>query len=311
MSKKKKNSLNTVIEGIIPSYLKTDGSKGQIIKENKNGKNTLIELELCIENICKTLLFNCYEYNPQTTITKIEDYLEQKDDGRILYSRISGFLFELEDNKEGLFSTNISKLVEYSFDEQNNINTDVKNEILRIYDHFLLVTYQKNNVVNILKNGLEKTKDEIKENVTEEAKQDVKKYEKEYITILGIFAAIVIAFVGGMTFSTSVLENIHMVSIYRLVLIVILIAFALTNAMYLLVRFIGKINEKPIDAKPLVVLDCIYGLLFLLIISAWIIDFHSLVDYLRNNFCWNNDANQTSIPEVTTESVKAFISLIF
>ena len=47
--------------------------------------------------------------------------------------------------------------------------------------------------------------------------------EKEYISILGIFASIVLAFVGGLTFSTSVLANIDKASIYRLVIIACII----------------------------------------------------------------------------------------
>ena len=42
----------------------------------------------------------------------------------------------------------------------------------------------------------------------QESKNNQAKMQSEYITILGIFASIVLAFTGGMTFSTSVLENI-------------------------------------------------------------------------------------------------------
>ena len=41
--------------------------------------------------------------------------------------------------------------------------------------------------------------------------------QREYIAILGIFAAVVLAFTGGIAFSTSVLNNVAKASIYRTV----------------------------------------------------------------------------------------------
>ncbi len=68
--------------------------------------------------------------------------------------------------------------------------------------------------------------------------------EREYVTILGIFASIVLAFVGGITFTTSVLQNIDKVSVFRLILTVDVIGAVLVNVIYLLISFILKINDK-------------------------------------------------------------------
>lgn len=67
--------------------------------------------------------------------------------------------------------------------------------------------------------------------------------EKEYISILGIFAAIVLAFVGGITFSTSILENINKASIYRIIFITSSLALILLNIFYILIYFLISINE--------------------------------------------------------------------
>ena len=68
--------------------------------------------------------------------------------------------------------------------------------------------------------------------------------QKEHVTILGIFSSIVITFVAGMVFSSSVLNNIDKVSIYRLVFIMALIALMIFNLVYLLLDFIAKINNQ-------------------------------------------------------------------
>ncbi len=73
--------------------------------------------------------------------------------------------------------------------------------------------------------------------------------QKEYITILGIFASIVLAFTGGIVFSSSVLENIHKSSIYRISIIAFIIGLVFFNLIWLLMDFIRDINGKVIRKK--------------------------------------------------------------
>ena len=100
--------------------------------------------------------------------------------------------------------------------------------------------------------------------------------QKQYITILGIFASIVLAFTGGIAFSTSVLENIANASIYRTILIAVVLAFVLTNIIYILTRFIMEIvnkkKEKIKYPKYMIVLNVIYGILVLGVLLCWMFD---------------------------------------
>ena len=81
---------------------------------------------------------------------------------------------------------------------------------------------------------------------------EIKGVEKEYITILGIFAAIMLAFVGTFTFSTSVLNNVTDTNVYKLAVISIVIGFVFYNLVGMLIGFIKEINGKSagsIDGK--------------------------------------------------------------
>lgn len=82
------------------------------------------------------------------------------------------------------------------------------------------------------------------EDTTKDMKQDIKNIEKEYITILGIFASIVLAFVGNFIFSSSVLQNIAKTNIYRLLLTVDFLGFFFATIILILVRFILHINNR-------------------------------------------------------------------
>ena len=64
------------------------------------------------------------------------------------------------------------------------MSEDSKRIIIKIYDHFQLALHQIENVNNIFASSIEEAKENLK--------KEIKGVEKEYISILGIFAAIVI-----------------------------------------------------------------------------------------------------------------------
>lgn len=96
--------------------------------------------------------------------------------------------------------------------------------------------------------------------------------QKEYISILGLFATIVLAFIGSIVFSTSVLENMHKSSIYRVTLVILLIAFTIINVIYLIFRLIDRIvnsDSKKVNIKPLVISDIVIVVLIFGVGVAW------------------------------------------
>ena len=72
----------------------------------------------------------------------------------------------------------------------------------------------------------------------------VKKYEEQNITILGIFAAVLLAFVGAFTFSTSVLQNMDKGDIHRLVFVILCIAIFIASILRWLFDFLLRICGK-------------------------------------------------------------------
>ncbi len=174
-----------------------------------------------------------------------------------------------------------SKIFIECLKENNNITEDSKKLIVKIYDHFQLALHQIENVNNIFANSIE----EAKENLQKE----IKSVEKEYISILGIFAAIVLAFVGGITFSTSVLQNISAVSVFRLLLVVDFLAFVLINVIYILVKFIYTINEKSVKLFNVKVLNIACLVIVLVIIVAWLFNVNQLPDFIAEFLPWSNN----------------------
>lgn len=151
-------------------------------------------------------------------------------------------------------------------------------------------------------------KSQIKLNLIEEK---MKASQKEYIAILGIFAAIILAFTGGITFSTSVLENFHKSSIYRTVFVILLIGFTLVNILYLLFLFIDKLTRTEkcvISAKPVIIFDTIIVTFAIILYALW---YTGAVEKRNHNINASTSENISSSLETSETSSDNNSSLAF
>ncbi len=115
----------------------------------------------------------------------------------------------------------------------------------------------------------------------DDLKQKLNSAQQEYVAILGVFAAVILAFVGGITFSSSVLQNIASVSIYRLLLTVDLLGFILINTISLLLNFICHILGKEKKSYfPIKWVNITCFVLATLILFAWAFNFDKVSYYI-------------------------------
>lgn len=215
---------------------KVNNSKDKVSALNVNKK--LLNTIVVMNDICEDLCTNTNEYDVDTTIKIIEDYIKNDDKvERILYSEVSSILYSLDEVRMGLFSTNIEKLMVFILNRKSvGADVDCDKIIIKIYDHFQLIMRQAENVEKSMYIGFKESADKFR--------SEIKIVEREYISILGIFAAIVLTFVGGITFSSAVLQSMFAVSMYRLITVTILLAFVMVNVIWLLINFILTINDK-------------------------------------------------------------------
>lgn len=111
--------------------------------------------------------------------------------------------------------------------------------------HFQSIEQTEKNVKK-LDDNIKQAEQAIKEIHTQAQKveKQIENQQNQHTIILGIFASIVLAFVGGLTFSTSVLSHMHEVSIHRLVFVICCIAFLVFNIIFALFDFVLKISGK-------------------------------------------------------------------
>ena len=87
------------------------------------------------------------------------------------------------------------------------------------------------------------------ENAEQHSCETLDAAKRDYVTILGIFASIVIAFTAGSAYTSSVLANINAVGVYRLGFVVLLIGLVLLNLISLLLFFVSKISGSEDDSR--------------------------------------------------------------
>ncbi len=235
-------------------------SKSQdVLEEAKDKASFFIRLEDIYYNYNNKENFRHYYSDIFSTLTLI--------DGDSSIGSLDILAQNIQTIKDGYISKNT---------DENGNNIDISKAIIKLYDHTNLdiarINYTKTmtneTMSELAKNRLlvENLEEKVRESenalekISNKTLNDLKRLsnkvqrrqedmQKEYITILGIFAAIVLAFTGGIVFSSSVLENIDKSSIYRISLMAFIIGIVFFNLIWILIDFIQDINGKIVRKK--------------------------------------------------------------
>ncbi|CEN81421.1 Uncharacterised protein [[Clostridium] sordellii] len=201
----------------------------------------------------------------EENIEEIYSFIDKKikaisEEESISYSDIAKFVFNINMEDKEYVYRNINKLKSIAKENDNkkmiNIMNKIKNHIdLEICRLEYLETKQKQELNNILTNLIGNTtenvlsmKDELS-SYSEKIDKHNKEIDNWYtniITILGLFAAIVVTFFGGLGAISSIFGNINVISKYRLLFIVLLVVFAMFNIVFMALYYIAKISDKSI-----------------------------------------------------------------
>lgn len=268
----------------------------QEIKNKKNEKLMQVLEDLAYDNL----------YDTEENRVKLEKYYNEiiviyrsvkgLKDYRHSYSMIFQKLYYLSTIDEALTDTlvvNLTVLYNYIVKKaEGTPNNWIIKYLDKLYDHVTLDVQRLSSQRTIDRNIINDS-DNIKSNIAQvkseqfmidsklrvvnnELKHHQKYVEKmdkaqiEVIAVMSIFTSIVLSFVGGMAFSTSVLENIHKTDIYRLLFIMIILGLVLINVIWGLLGIIRYINEriKPHNT-PFWVLNAILSILLVLNFIAY------------------------------------------
>ncbi len=165
-------------------------------------------------------------------------------------------------------STELNKLFDHTNLEISRLNYSltVKQESESKLSQLKPELEESKRTYNELKKQLNKAKDQLKELEDKNIKleSELKNSKIDYVAVLGIFASIVLAFVGSLTFTSSVFQNINAISVYRLIAITSFIGVTFFDIIWLLTEFISKITNRELKISKLV--PIIFNLIVFLIL---------------------------------------------
>ncbi|MEX5285840.1 hypothetical protein QCO44_09375 [Selenomonas sputigena] len=202
------------------------------------------------------------------------------DDFRHLYSDVFGIITGIDRDSAhdlSILSRNINALYKQAIENNKDgglVEDTLCKKIAKLYDHVNL-DIARIDYTRRIADELNRKHEDIAKGL-ESIRVKAGEMQKDYITILGIFSSIIITFVAGMAFSTSVLANIDKASIYRLVFIVSLLGMGLFNLVNLLLRFVQTVNkgydvENDGNSKRIQQINSMIVFLILLDCIAWLI----------------------------------------
>ena len=203
---------------------------------------------------------------------------------RHFYSRIFATIKSDIIEKEGsidFLTENIKTLYELNnsdticWDTSLEINIKIKNKFDKLYDHIMLeisrINYydqwssqyrdiekkmqhanlevvEANNQLSIAKIKMAEMQGAIDSTIKQisDLQRNIESTKSEHITILSIFAAIMLASLGGLSLLSSSLQSVDKASIFRLIMLCSITGFVLFNTTFMLIYMSARITGRTI-----------------------------------------------------------------
>lgn len=180
-------------------------------------------------------------------------------------------LFKLKDHI-GLEAGRIALVEQLRWDITNSKESVAKqlNELQGLADSMGIQINKSVELIGELENQSKDSKKDLEElnQMSDDVANKMEDVHRDSITILGIFASIVLSFTAGIGFSSSVLENLYQGSPYRVMAVIIALGVIILNMISILLLYIDKIRtvEQKKIGYPcfLIVIDIVAVILLLL-----------------------------------------------
>ena len=161
---------------------------------------------------------------------------------KILYSELSTFILEEKKNETiKNIRDNLSKISDFMDKEYTKVDIEQYRFWLKYKDHCELAILQRKHYHISIDEIEEKSKKTALSAIKEESERIQKDLTSQLIGLVSIFTALSFVVFGGINILNSVLENIHMSTITRMVCAGFIWTFCMALLFYIFVNFILKI----------------------------------------------------------------------
>ena len=178
-------------------------------------------------------------------------------DFRHSYYTISSSLEKYDPAQRDSLPVYLDSVVSYAEEQEDEGNTEtdrIKKSVKKLLDHVELECLRINRMKKVQRDAdrAEKLQSEALalNNSTKESEEAlserVKGFHEQSITILGIFSAVVVGFMSGLSMFTSGFNKLTEVSLYIVSFYSVLVGIILFDILFMLIFFIAKISGHSI-----------------------------------------------------------------
>ena len=207
-----------------------------------------------IDKICRMLSAESKDFDISAVIDSIRAYI--RDYERWMYSDVSNYLFIAPENKVRSMISNINQLVSYLCSDEfekilNELSVpereseqNVKNKIIKLYDHINLANKQYGNF-----NQTEDEKNkEFNKNIALYKEQMTREFSTQLISLMGIFTAMAFLVFGGINSLDNIFAGVIKVPIVELLIIGCVWGLCITNLIFVFMFFVAKLTKLEIKS---------------------------------------------------------------
>lgn len=195
--------------------------------------------------ICISLNYSSDKYAAQKTISSIKNYLKECD--RIIYSEISGYFFDLNEDKRANFITNVECLLVTCMSDVS-IDNEIQQCVLKIYDHVHLAIHQIMKLqYNTKEENLEKVFinniDPIKLKMEAKIEQTYKELYGQLIALIAVFTAMAFLVFGSMSSLDNIFNQFSSIPLLKIVIVACVWGISVINLVFIFMFFVSKMTK--------------------------------------------------------------------
>ncbi|HHQ4319202.1 hypothetical protein QTH27_03945 [Clostridium perfringens] len=222
--------------------------------------------EIDIEKFLETSI-KFYFVNERHRYSELSKYINKKvinDKSCLLYMLMNlDMILDYIDNNEQYIDNKINDVLNCSGSDKFTYE-NLKLNIKKLQDHIELEEARLNSTLEreqaISKRMINELNEGImaaKQNLEEKTSQLEARMNSSFISILGIFAAVLLAFFGGLSLLNTVFSFLGQnISTYKIIFVSCLTGIIIFNIIFILLYVIAKISDRDIGSK------CPYRLIF-------------------------------------------------
>lgn len=234
------------------NMVKQDGNESKLLTKDVQVRDLQVWTD-DIKSICKQLAVSSDRFDVEETYKSVEEFI--RNHKRWLYSTVSTFLFDCNEQDVSTFISNLDGLRDYAYLQVANcVPEDVREQenreklataIDKLWDHSNLAQTQNQS----LHDSDETFNARFEKNIIPFKSEFAHEMNMQFISLVAIFTALSFLVFGGISSLDNVFSNVGHVPILELIIVGAVWSLCITNLVFVFIFLIAKMTKLNIKSS--------------------------------------------------------------